>query len=84
MADPPPGNSGDGARVGPGRALPPRTPRWVKIFGIIIAVVVVVFVILLISGGEHGPSRHSSGSGNPGGNTQPVQSSPQNMVKQSW
>jgi hypothetical protein len=42
---------------GPGTA---RTPRWVKVFGIVAIVVVVVVVIMLIVGGGHGPSRHSS------------------------
>jgi len=38
---------------------PPRTPRWVKVFGIIILVVVLLFVILkFIGGGRHGPGRH--------------------------
>jgi hypothetical protein len=40
---------------------PPRTPRWVKVFGIVALVVVLVIVILLLVGGEeHGPRRHAS------------------------
>ena len=84
MADLPPGNSGDGPRagpcVGPRRASPPRTPRWVKVFGIIGAVVVVALVILLIAGGEHGPGRHLPGGGNSRGHTSPVLHSPQEKV----
>lgn len=60
----------------PIHATPPRRPRWVNIFGIIIVVVVVLVVVMaLIGGGEHGPGRHL-----PGGDTQshtpPVQHSP--------
>jgi hypothetical protein len=43
MADPPPY---------------PGTPRWVKVFGIIVLVVLVLSVILLFTGG-HGPARHA-------------------------
>jgi hypothetical protein len=41
---------------------PPSTPRWVKIFLIIVIVLFLLFVILKILGigGEHGPSRHLS------------------------
>ncbi len=42
----------------------PGTPRWVKVLGIIVIVVVVLVVAgMFISGGEHGPGRHTqSGS----------------------
>jgi hypothetical protein len=41
------------------RTKAPATPRWVKLSVIIaIAVVVVVVVAALLTGGEHGPSRH--------------------------
>ncbi len=48
---------------------PPKTPRWVKVFGIIAIVLLVVLVIGLITnqagpGGGHGPGRHMPG-GNP-------------------
>jgi hypothetical protein len=40
---------------------PPRTPRWVKVFGIVALVVVLMLVIVLLVGGEeHGPGRHAS------------------------
>ncbi|MDP8974392.1 MAG: hypothetical protein M3N45_14790 [Actinomycetota bacterium] len=48
MADPPPY---------------PGTPRWVKVFGIIVIVVVLLFVVALLFGGGppggHGPGRHT-------------------------
>ena len=45
----------------------PGTPRWVKVFGIIIVVVVLLVVAgMFIGGGEHGPGRHAS-SGDAGG-----------------
>ena len=38
----------------------PGAPRWVKVFGIIIAVPILLFVILMLAGGQgrHGPGRH--------------------------
>jgi hypothetical protein len=39
----------------------PGMPRWVKAFLIAAVVVVVVMVIVMVaSGGQHGPSRHTS------------------------
>lgn len=36
-----------------------RTPRWVKVFGIVVIVLIVVFVVAqIISGGNHEPSQH--------------------------
>jgi hypothetical protein len=43
----------DNARTAPG------APRWVKIFGLVVAIVIAVIVVLLLFGGPHGPSRHS-------------------------
>ncbi len=48
--------------------LPPyRTPRWVKIIGIVALVLVLLVGIMLVTGlgGPHGPSRHlrSGGAG---------------------
>jgi hypothetical protein len=38
----------------------PGTPRWVKVFGIIVIVVVLLVVAMtFIGGGEHGPGRHA-------------------------
>jgi hypothetical protein len=45
---------------------PPRTPRWVKVFGMIAIVAVLLFIIMLfVGGGQHGPGRHlpSGGTG---------------------
>ncbi len=52
---------------------PYRTPRWVKIVGIIALVLVVLVGILLLAGigGEHGPGRHMP-SGGAGGHTPPA------------
>jgi len=36
-------------------------PRWVKLFAAgIIALILLAVVVLLVSGGEHGPSRHGA------------------------
>ena len=40
-----------------------RTPRWVKVSGIIaILLILLVVITMLISGGEHGPGRHMPSS----------------------
>jgi len=58
----PDSNSGAGldAGAGPGRGSSPRTPRWVKLFGIIALVLILLIVIGLATGvaGPHGPRRH--------------------------
>ena len=44
-----------------GPAQPPGMPRWVKVFGITVAVLLaVVLLAMLVSGGRHGPGRHLS------------------------
>ncbi len=49
----------------------PGTPRWVKVFGIIVIVVVLLVVaMVLIGSGEHGPGRHAM-SGGAGGQAPP-------------
>jgi hypothetical protein len=49
----------------------PGTPRWVKVFGIIVIVVVLLAVAMMfIGGGEHGPGRHTP-SGDAGGQVPP-------------
>jgi hypothetical protein len=36
-------------------------PRWVKVFGLVLAVLVVLAaLVMLLSGGAHGPGRHLS------------------------
>lgn len=42
----------------PDYGTPPSTPRWVKIFGIVVIVLIVLVVIGLLIGGNHGPGRH--------------------------
>jgi hypothetical protein len=44
-----------------GRGPNDRTPRWVKVAGIIVVGLVLLFVFLKLTGlgGSHGPSRHS-------------------------
>ena len=38
----------------------PGTPRWVKVFGIIVIVVILlVAAVMFVNGGEHGPGRHT-------------------------
>jgi hypothetical protein len=45
----------------------PGTPRWVKVFGIIVIVVVLLALgLMFLVGGEHGPGRHTQ-SGEAGG-----------------
>ncbi len=45
--------------VGPDRS-DTRTPRWVKVFGIIAIVLVLLFIIMLLTGGGgHGPGMHT-------------------------
>jgi hypothetical protein len=51
----------------------PGTPRWVKVFGIVVLVLVlgVIRMMALGVGGEHGPGRHRS-SERAGGHTGPA------------
>jgi hypothetical protein len=35
-----------------------NTPRWVKIFGVIILGLVLLAGVIMMAGGEHGPGRH--------------------------
>ena len=47
-----------------------RTPRWVKVFGIVLLVVAVAFIILMVTRGpggrgEHNPMRHFGGQSRP-------------------
>jgi hypothetical protein len=44
---------------GPGRGSPPNTPRWVKVFGIIVIILVLLFVILHLTGGGFGATHRS-------------------------
>jgi len=45
--------------VKPDRRSPPSTPRWVKVFGIIVIVLILLFVILHLTGNSlGGPGGH--------------------------
>lgn len=51
-----------------------RTPRWVKIFGVIVIVLILLVAIVFVTGlgGEHGPGRHAP-SGDASDNTPLIQ-----------
>ena len=72
IADSPPfPNTGDETGPGPGGSSTtyPGTPRWVKVFGIILLVLVVLVAIVMVAGGGgHGPGRHMPA----GGQTPPI------------
>ncbi|PEH76319.1 hypothetical protein CRM89_10230 [Nocardia sp. FDAARGOS_372] len=54
------------ANNSPQRPHGPNTPRWVKVTGVVVALLVAVLVIgLLVSGGQHGPGRHSQSAAAP-------------------
>jgi hypothetical protein len=58
----PPARHDRDLQSGPGQ--PPGMPRWVKVFGITVAVLLVVMLLaMLVSGGRHGPGRHLSSLG---------------------
>lgn len=48
--------------VEPGYGSTTRTPRWVKVFGIIVIVLVLLVGIMMLSGG-HGPGAHAPSGG---------------------
>ena len=52
-----------------------RTPRWVKIFGIIALIVILLVVVVLVTGigGEHGPGRHMRPSTNGGSDSSSIE-----------
>lgn len=75
MADQPqnPGSSSEKDHQETNRVLPPKTPRWVKVFGIIFLVLVLIFIIMHISGrGFMNHSMHNgmSGMDHTGGHTE--------------
>lgn len=58
MADPAPyPDSNSDTDLGPGRKYP-GTPRWVKVFGIIVIVLVLLVVIVIFIGGHISPVQH--------------------------
>lgn len=75
------GDTGDSARVGPNRGPTtgaptyPGTPRWVKVFGIVVLVLILLVAgVMVAGGGQHGPRRHmpAGAPSGPGGDTQPA------------
>jgi hypothetical protein len=67
------GETGNDTGVAPENGSTTGTPRWVKVFGTVVAVAVLLFVIVLLTRGPggHGPGRHSQ-SGGTGARTAPV------------
>lgn len=53
-------DAAEGADADSGRGVPPRTPRWVKVSGIVVGVLILLVVIVMLTGlgGGHGPGRH--------------------------
>jgi hypothetical protein len=57
-------DAGEGAGADIGRKSasnggPPRAPRWVKVSVVIVGVLILLAVITKLTGGGHGPSRHT-------------------------
>ena len=50
------------ARVGSSHGSAPSTPRWVKVFGIIVVILILMVGVMLLGGG-HGPGAHLSSNG---------------------
>lgn len=68
--DPPPYAETD--EDAPDRVSTAGTPRWVKVFGLVLLLLVLLFVILRLTGvgGQHEPSRHGdSGETTPAAET---------------
>lgn len=50
----------------PQRPHGPKTPRWVKVTGVVVALLVALLVVgLLVRGGQHGPGRHTQSAAAP-------------------
>lgn len=74
MADAPPDGDGDEQTgVGPHAGSTAGTPRWVKVFALVVLAVVVLAVVMILSGrgGGHGPSRHALEAGTAAGHHTP-------------
>ncbi len=64
------GNTGDASTLGSDRG--PKTPIWVKVFGITALVLVLLMVIIMVSrGGNHGPGQHVPAGGTGGDTSAP-------------
>ena len=53
-------HGGEGAGLESGRESPPPTPRWVKVFAVVVLALALLVVIVMATGigGQHGPARH--------------------------
>jgi hypothetical protein len=68
--------------IGPDRGPTTSTPRWVKVFGVIVIVLVLLVVIMMfIGGGSHGPGRHTP-AGGPGGRNHGDQTRDENQEQE--
>lgn len=54
------GDPADDGRLESAREAPPRTPRWVMVFGIIALVLILAVAVQFTFGMRHGPGLHSS------------------------
>lgn len=60
--------TGDDTGVEPDRGPTTGTPRWVKVFGVVVIVLVLLLAVVLLFGGGpggHGPGRHGGGGDRP-------------------
>ena len=58
---------------GPDRRSTSRTPRWVKVCGIVALVLVLMVVALVLAGGgRHGPGRHTASGADAAARTPPA------------
>jgi hypothetical protein len=48
------GNTGDDSPLTPEHGSPPSTPRWVRVFGVIVVAAALLFLILHLAGHRHG------------------------------
>lgn len=53
-------DSGDKGGLEPTRDARPKTPGWVKLFGVLALVLILAVAMQLILGVRHGPGLHSS------------------------
>ena len=74
MVDPPPYPNSSDTGVASDHGSTTGTPRWVKVFGIVVLVLVALVAVMMAAagvGGHHGPGRHMH-SGGAGEHTPPA------------
>lgn len=60
VSDSPPDPDAEGdIGLVPDQGSSPGTPHWVKVFWVVALIVALVVVIMLVTGGGHGPGRHT-------------------------